>query len=610
MNANTNTTKEEQQSLLPFNPDGGGGCDGTAPSSEVAAHLRQTHLTKFAFLLCSARGEGSDEPVVGMHHDVEMAACFSPAGGGCDVPPGSISSSSLSMQGKGGPARGETPPKATLLEMAAVNMSTPFYTTPDTVSSTAKIILTNIVTTMEELLDSRLRSTISQLLSNSLGSVTNSQLLLRLLSPSRTPIQVATVITRFTIPDGAESDAPRPAAYAHEACDFLSIPLQFQAILDVKIFGAVSTVTLVAHVNMAGRFDGRDGLLTAVDVGFDCVGLLKTMIANARSVVKTAATRAAALSVQIVEWDARKRGTAAAGPGPPVAAPARRHSLKRAAATGNSVLSLHSLLGHSLSHNSMASLDLRSTLSTLFTSFPSLSTSTAQGAAGKQQRSASRGLLRSRSLRSRNSFAKNAKNRHQAGGYSSPNNANETFDLSRTVNPLGGSAANAANAASVVRFQMPHGSPPTSSQPNQNGNVGPNPPLSWASQPKQNGGAGPAPPALSWAEPAPRAAPPAPAPAPPAPPDAAKGNIHAGLFSWLRNDEIFLTDEKIREQNAADAESARVAAAAPQPLRFFTAADGLGRYGLEIMNHEIFGAGTVPRRSREGNVKRRKVWPS
>ena len=141
------------------------------PSDAVCNEtLRKTHLTKFAFLFSSARSEGSHEPVVGMHHDVEMAACFSkrhllnqhqPLGGGgsytagdyesggiiMPITPPSISSSSLSMHSKNnipGLSQNGRNDKNSLLEMAAMNMSTPFYTTPDTVSSTAKTVLTNV----------------------------------------------------------------------------------------------------------------------------------------------------------------------------------------------------------------------------------------------------------------------------------------------------------------------------------------------------------------------------------------------------------------------------------------------------------------------------------
>ena len=145
------------------------------------SHL-QTHLTKFAFLLSSARGEGSDEPVVGMLHDVEMAACFSKrhirnqqqqqscfGNRSSNINnnmqhghlhhhhgPPSISSSSLSMAAKNGHldvnsaqqlnqiAGAGSNKRAAMLGMAAMNMSAPFYTTPDTVETTAKTILKNI----------------------------------------------------------------------------------------------------------------------------------------------------------------------------------------------------------------------------------------------------------------------------------------------------------------------------------------------------------------------------------------------------------------------------------------------------------------------------------
>jgi hypothetical protein len=124
----------------------GGGHDGDHLNSQ-----RPSHLAKFAFLLSSARGEESDEPVVGFHHDVEMAACFSsryPAGGRMHC---SISSSSLSMQGKnaGGGMQPQAAvragsPKKSLLDTAALNMSTPFFTKPDSVSLTAKTVLKNL----------------------------------------------------------------------------------------------------------------------------------------------------------------------------------------------------------------------------------------------------------------------------------------------------------------------------------------------------------------------------------------------------------------------------------------------------------------------------------
>ena len=447
---------------------------------------------------------------------------------------------------------------------------------------------------MEELLDSRLRSTVSQL-RNSLGNVASSQMLLRLLNPSRDPVRVATAITRFAVPD--EREAEINSTIGSDGCELICIPLQFQAILDVKIFGAVSTVKIVTSVNMAGRFDSRDGLLTAVNVSFDCISLLNTMVAQARSIVKTATTKATSLSMQIAQWHAKKKEKAASV-GMLVlertaASPPREDHAHTAALGGarkHSMMSLHSLQGHSLSHGSQTSLDLRSALSNFFTSF----SNSAQIKAHKQQRSASKGLLRSRSLHSRTKC-------HQSEGYSSPNNANETFDFGPTVNVTGALGGSTAVATNVVRFQMSNGSASALSHLQNNNRVVPNPlASSWSkNEHPQEAPRGPSPPSQ-----------------PQPPPDTSKGNIHAGLFSWLENDKIFLTDEKIREQNAADAESERIAAAAPQPLRFFTAADGLGQHGLEIVSNEIFGNRLIDQRLQEkkrqhrnqcvGDAKRRK----
>jgi len=69
------------------------------------------------------------------------------------------------------------------------------------------------------------------------------------------------------------------------------------------------------------------------------------------------------------------------------------------------------------------------------------------------------------------------------------------------------------------------------------------------------------------------------------------GNIHQGLFHWIQDDEMFLTEEKIKEQNAIDEEQERRAREAPMPLRFFTAAadiDG-GERGLKKVTDALFG---------------------
>lgn len=481
------------------------------------------------------------------------------------------------LQGGGGSGSGR---KAAMLEMAAMNMSAPFYTTPDTVSSTAKTILKNIVTTMEELMDSRLRSTVSQLVRKA-GGVNNSQLLFRLLSPSRKPIQVATVITRFVIPDVTEDAQQQQATNSGE--EMLSIPLQFKAILDVKVFGEVSTVELSAPVTMSGKFaDQHDGLLTAVDVSFDCMNLLQTMISQARQVVKTAVAKAAALSVQIAEWHAKKKAASLPSNSNPM-----MHS-----GTAASTMSLHSLLGSSISLSSLDSNCLTG-LGNLFTSF-----SSKQQLNKHQKNSMSRGLLRniSQALANNNNklgnFANNANN--------GSSNANATFDFGNS-NTQTNIMNRAGSTASVVRFKMPSTthSPPMHEPSSNNCYNGQSSLHNQVHQQQQ---------VLPQREPSPEEA-------------ESKGNIHAGLFSWLQDDKMFLTDEKIQEQNDADAELERQRREAPMPLRFFTAAEDLGggECGLEMVSKSIFGNGNglqqqmgikreMDGQQNGGISKRRKIW--
>eukprot|EP00571_Detonula_confervacea_P001848 CAMPEP_0172317580 /NCGR_PEP_ID=MMETSP1058-20130122/32062_1 /TAXON_ID=83371 /ORGANISM="Detonula confervacea, Strain CCMP 353" /LENGTH=617 /DNA_ID=CAMNT_0013032177 /DNA_START=16 /DNA_END=1869 /DNA_ORIENTATION=+ len=584
---NTMRVQQQQQQLPPpqlMSLDHSVGNNGGGSTAEAAVNLRQSHLTKFAFLLSSARGEGSDEAVVGMHHDVEMAACFSrrhlcgqqpqqQQGGGMTMhnmmPPPSISSSSLSMQSKHRGQVGSS--KNLMLQMVAMNMSTPFYTTPDTVSSTAKTVLKNIVSTMEELMDSRLRSTVSQLMRKS-GGIANSQLLSRLLSPSRNPIEVATVITRFVLPDGENCENMGNNNFSSTSHDnMLSIPLHFKAILDVKVFGEVNTVELSAPVTMSGKFDNHDGLLTAVDVSFDCVNLLQTMIGQARPIVKTAVTKAAALSVQIAEWSANKKKKASS-----CVSGSTNSALVNAAP---STMSLHSLLGSSTSISSLSSLDCGATIGTLFTSFPSLSNANLKKLANKQKSGSSRGLLRNYSRNNNAMAALQNRNKWGNSSSSSTNNANATFDFGNADHSKNANRSELGNrTASTVRFRMPNVASPTCPSSDQKNCSPPSSSASTSASSLSN--------SQQHQQQAPQGAK---MEVPDQQQD--KGNIHAGLFSWLQEDSMFLTDEKIQEQNAADAESERKLREAPMPLRFFTAAEDMGGGGccLEMVSKSIFG---------------------
>eukprot|EP00984_Skeletonema_dohrnii_P020549 scaffold10033_cov116-Skeletonema_dohrnii-CCMP3373.AAC.1 len=65
---------------------------------------------------------------------------------------------------------------------------------------------------------------------------------------------------------------------------------------------------------------------------------------------------------------------------------------------------------------------------------------------------------------------------------------------------------------------------------------------------------------------------------------------------------MFLTEDKIEEQNAIDEEKERRAREAPMPLRFFTAAEeiGGGEGGLKKVSDALFGTST----KKDNNEKR------
>jgi hypothetical protein len=420
---------------------------------------------------------------------------------------------------------------------------------------------------MEDLMDSRLRSTVSQLVRK--GGISNSQMLFRLLSPSQRPIQVATIITRFMLPDGEGDNTP-----CSTVDDMISIPLLFKAVVDIKVFREVSTVELTCPVTMSGKFDCHDGLLTAADVCFDCVSLLQTMINQARLIVKLAVTKAADISVQIAKWHASKKTTLSG-------------------VQSMMSLSLHSLFG-STSSNSLGTLDAPA-LNSVFHSFSSLSNANSIKSAKHKSVMAGKGVLRESSYGLLRGYSRNNVNaiqaiRNRPINFPTSTNVNATFDLG-SGNYLNNSSADAtANTASVVRFSSPTTYPNCTSQDNHDpsqqssllkltysSSLPPQAQLIQAQNPQQ----------LQQEEVAQQDT---------------NGNIHAGLFSWLQKDSMFLTDDKIKLQNAAEAERERLRRDAPMPLRFFTAAEAMGggHIGLEMVSKSIFG-GVLERQHLQNN---------
>jgi hypothetical protein len=85
------------------------------------------------------------------------------------------------------------------------------------------------------------------------------------------------------------------------------------------------------------------------------------------------------------------------------------------------------------------------------------------------------------------------------------------------------------------------------------------------------------------------------------------GNIHQGLFNWIENDKMFLTEDKLKEQNAINEDLERKAQEEPMPRRLFTREEiSGGEGGLNIVSHTLFG---VSMSGGQSNDKRsRTLW--
>ena len=95
---------------------------------------------------------------------------------------------------------------------------------------------------MEELIESRLKSTLLQLVQKSAerGVQRHMKLLFRLISPSQSPLRITTVLTQFVSSETMNSDNN----VIDTESDQVKLSLEFKTIIDCAIFEEVITVEL------------------------------------------------------------------------------------------------------------------------------------------------------------------------------------------------------------------------------------------------------------------------------------------------------------------------------------------------------------------------------
>ena len=582
---------------------------------------------------------------------------------------------------------------ATQERLAALNMNSPIYTSsdPEAISSTPKTLLMNVVQSMKELMQSRLRRMILQLLQKE-----NGQVIVSLLAPSRNAIKFCTVVTRF------EADHHHNGDTASHEENETATRMIFKTILDVKIYGEVSTVEIIAPVSFVGTFDDNTStslrgepangpLLSRVDIKFDCSAFLKEMIVQARMLVKKAGKQAAALSVKILSIsapdNASRNTTSNYGGGcdencaAGIASgecndgwmPLKAGDTIQTPGFGESNLGNHmkiltasnigSQQGYNFTTNDHAEL-LAAALkmgvqqeSTSTTVGPAHASATQQGFTATPSLTQLASLLPSTSANMLNSLANpnlssnllnsqlsqnsligtfgNFRNdtisnllnmgenterglnhggdsaallhRHLQNVLKAPgkiggnSNANATFDFENAASnggaTNGGSNSNGSLPSTAARISSGsierindlirfHNHPPhmastadTNPPPenilkkqmlNKLGNMLQNGATVPMNQPQQQ---------LQHAKPLQSSLQPAKAPNPPS-------NIHQGLFSWLKNDSMFLSEDKLKEQDRIHSKKEKESQKAPMPLRFFSSGD---EGNLEMMGHSLFG---------------------
>jgi hypothetical protein len=175
-----------------------------------------------------------------------------------------------------------------LLDVGALSLAKPLKANRSNIDRVPMELLTNVTVSFQQLLCSRLRASMAALIKTTikLGDYDKAAVLRRLLA-SRESLQISTVVTSFTVL--ANDDGHQPPGKVTEA-------IIFETIIDAKMLGSVHTVTLQVPGTISAIISPADHLLQTVDIVFDTVAFLKTMMEQARLLVKKTMKRAAKIT--------------------------------------------------------------------------------------------------------------------------------------------------------------------------------------------------------------------------------------------------------------------------------------------------------------------------
>lgn len=294
---------------------------GKAPTAEQV-----TALASFAALLSSAETNG-----VGHAAPTSLTEFLAAADAGKDDhetrKAGSFPSMDLRNSASGTSSSSSSSGDLSLQDAAALNLAAPLAADRDELEKVPARLLKNCSASFLKLVDSRLRSSVSALLRQiaKLGTSDDSSgegagggglsssetgIIVKLLSQGD-PIKVTTVVTSFRVlptETQTRSVGENGRDGRSSVRQDLTLPLIFEAVIDASALGKLVTVSLQAPGTITGSFPGgggsddnngsgrSGGKLSHVKVTFDTLALLKSMMEQARSVVKKAVSRAATVA--------------------------------------------------------------------------------------------------------------------------------------------------------------------------------------------------------------------------------------------------------------------------------------------------------------------------
>ena len=187
-----------------------------------------------------------------------------------------------------------------LLDVAALNLANPLTTNSSTIDAVPLQLLKNVTNSFQQLLCSRLKASVIALINQTmkLGEFDKANVIRRLVQ-KRNSIQITTAVTSFSVfQDDAQSSPGK-----------VTKPLILEVIIDVNLLGNMNTVTFKVPGTISAVISPSDYLFQSVNVAFDTVAFLKTMMQEARHLVKKTMKRAARITAAYTQMK-RKRARA------------------------------------------------------------------------------------------------------------------------------------------------------------------------------------------------------------------------------------------------------------------------------------------------------------